>query len=155
MTHVAASFRPRSVNRPRRQAYSRCRGEPKSKPSKGGGIPEKGNHGSFGFIFMIELSQYGGEPLHPPGRLGLPCRLLVVAAHGRGDLGQVPGPGACRIRRMMLTAASCPSNNAVDVTNRTGCVGTCRLLPFAVVTAGQLRSRARAMTSRCIWFVPS
>src|ERR1700733_5378486 len=35
-------------------------------------------------------------------------------------------PWACRIRRMMLIAASCPSNRAAAVTNRTGCAGTYR-----------------------------
>ncbi len=60
--------------------------------------------------------------------------LRVLLDRGRDDLvdravvAEVDHLGAlaCRIRRMMLIAASWPSNRLAAVTKRTGCAGTCR-----------------------------
>lgn len=69
--------------------------------------------------------------------------------------GGEPGKVTCSSsRRMILIAASCPSNNAVDVTNHTACSGTYRLLPFAEVATrhapppGSKLIPAAATTSR-------
>jgi hypothetical protein len=52
-------------------------------------------------------------------------------------------PCDCRIRRLILIAASCPSNSAVDVTKRTGFTGTCSsLLVPAAAAATPPRSAA-------------
>src|ERR1700761_8015816 len=47
-------------------------------------------------------------------------------------------PWDCRIRRMMLIAASCPSNSAAAVTKRTGFSGLCRELASVMATPESL-----------------
>jgi hypothetical protein len=72
-----------------------------------------------------------------------PRFLWTRTARGRGTVGRQLAAGEVEkarrevARRAEFTAAveriaaSCPSNNAVDVTNRTGCLGTCRSLIWA------------------------
>ena len=45
---------------------------------------------------------------------------------------------------MMLIAASCPSNSAAAVTNRTGCTGTCNFRPCSEAVTGILLRRRAA-----------
>jgi hypothetical protein len=42
-------------------------------------------------------------------------------------------PCDCRMRRMMLIAASCPSNRLDAVTKRTGFAGRCRVVAMRIV----------------------
>ena len=58
-------------------------------------------------------------------------------------------PWRCRIRRMMLIAASCPSNRLAAVTNRTGWAGrAARPSSFLAVRVGGPRPNSR--TSKCL-----